>query len=299
MKNTSLKEVMILFNLVIIDAIDITRNGLIAGFIIGIIAPILGSVVVIRRLSFIADTLSHFSLAGVTIGVFLAQLLKLPFTSATLFAIVFSIVCTILIDKFRNFYKNYKELSMPIILSFGVALSGIFIRLAKEFNTSMILYGNIYAVSNEHLIQFIVIGIAVVGIAIFFHRPILTMCFDETFAKVSGINTRVYSMLITVMLAIVISIFIEIIGVLLVSGLLIIPVATSIPIGKSFKNTILYSILFSEFSIFAGFIISSEFDMPTGSTIVLIGVIVLVIVRIFVNVRNKLINRLNNLKDIT
>ena len=89
MKNTSLKEVMILFNLVIIDAIDITRNGLIAGFIIGIIAPILGSVVVIRRLSFIADTLSHFSLAGVTIGVFLAQLLKLPFTSATLFAIVF------------------------------------------------------------------------------------------------------------------------------------------------------------------------------------------------------------------
>ena len=59
-------------------------------------------------------------------------------------------------------------------------------------------------------------------------------------------------MLITVMLAIVISIFIEIIGVLLVSGLLIIPVATSIPIGKSFKNTILYSILFSEFSIFAG-----------------------------------------------
>jgi zinc transport system permease protein len=112
---------MILFNLVIIDAIDITRNGLIAGFIIGIIAPILGSVVVIRRLSFIADTLSHFSLAGVTIGVFLAQLLKLPFTSATLFAIVFSIVCTILIDKFRNFYKNYKELSMPIILSFGVA----------------------------------------------------------------------------------------------------------------------------------------------------------------------------------
>lgn len=290
---------MRMFNLVIIDAIDITRNGLIAGLIIGIIAPILGSVVVIRRLSFIADTLSHFSLAGVTIGVFLAQLLNISFTSATLFAIVFSIICTILIDKFRSFYKNYKELSMPIILSFGVALSGIFIRLAKEFNTSLILYGNIYAVSDADLIQFIIIGLAVILIAILFHRPILTMCFDETFAKVSGVNTRVYSMLITIILAIVISIFIKIIGVLLVSGLLIIPVASSIPIGKSFKHTILFSIIFSEFSIFVGFIVSSEFDLPTGSTIVLIGVILLVLVRVFVNVRNRLINRLNNLKDIT
>jgi zinc transport system permease protein len=292
-----------MFNLAIFDLFDFVRNGLIAGVIIGIIAPIIGSVVIIRRLSFIADTLSHFSLAGIAIGVFLSHIINLPFISPTIVGIVFSLIGTFLIDHLRNFYKNYKELSMPIILSLGVALTGIFIRLSSGISASQmssLFFGSIFAVKSGDLFLFVIIGIGVLTIAVTLYRPILTMCFDETFARVSGINTRFYSNLITIVLAIVISILTQVIGVLLVSALIILPVAASILIGKSFKNTIAYSILFSEFSILLGFTLSSEFDfLVTGPTIVLINFMILVFVMIVRNLKSKIINRLNNFKDIT
>jgi zinc transport system permease protein len=227
--NMPRKTVKLMFNIALFDLFDIVRNGLIAGIIIGIIAPIIGSVVIIRRLSFIADTLSHFSLAGIAIGVFLANIINLPFISPTIIGIVFSLIGTFLIDRLSNFYKNYKELSMPIILSLGVALTGIFIKLSSGISATQmnsLFFGNINAVSNTDLLLFIIIGIGVLVIALSLYRPILTMCFDETFAKVSGINTRFYSNLITIVLAIVISILTQAIGVLLVSALIILPVVS-------------------------------------------------------------------------
>jgi zinc transport system permease protein len=227
----------------------------------------------------------------------------LPFISPTIIGIVFSLIGTFLIDRLSNFYKNYKELSMPIILSLGVALTGIFIKLSSGISATQmnsLFFGNINAVSNTDLLLFIIIGIGVLVIALSLYRPILTMCFDETFAKVSGINTRFYSNLITIVLAIVISILTQAIGVLLVSALIILPVASSILIGKSFKNTIAYSVLFSEFSVLLGFTLSSEFSfLVTGPTIVIINFLILIFVMIFKSLKAKIINRLNNFKDIT
>jgi zinc transport system permease protein len=94
------------------------RYAFIAGILLGILAPLIGTVVVIRRLSFIADTLSHFSLAGVAVGVFLSKLIPsdLIRLDPIIMGVVFSVAGTFIIEKLRGFYKNYKELSMPIYL---------------------------------------------------------------------------------------------------------------------------------------------------------------------------------------
>ena len=113
------------------------RYALIAGICIGFIAPLTGSVVIIRRLSFIADTLSHFSLAGVTVGIFLSKLLSHVININPIYmGVLFSIGGTFIIELLRGFYKNYKELSMTILLSMGVALSGLFIALTPGISTS-------------------------------------------------------------------------------------------------------------------------------------------------------------------
>lgn len=265
----------------LIDFPDIYLWPILAGIVVGLLAPLIGSVIVIRRLSFIADTLSHFSLAGICFGVFLAQLLSntiLANVSPVFMGVVFSVAGTFLIEKLRGFYKNYKELSMPIVMSLGAALTGIFIALSKGTSsnmTSTLLFGSIFTITAK---DFMIILFMAIGIFVFialFYRKIISLCFDETFARISGIKVKGLQLAITIILAIFISITMQMVGVLLISALMIVPVASGILIGKSFKNTCYISIVFSEISVLFGIYLSFVFELPSGSIIVLINIIIL------------------------
>lgn len=260
---------------------------ILAGSIVGILAPLIGSVIVIRRLSFIADTLSHFSLAGITFGVLLAQILSNTIfkgISPVFVGIVFSVGGTFLIEKLRGFYKNYKELSMPIVMSLGAALTGIFISLSNGSASAMamtLLFGSIFTIDFYDFILILIMSIGIIMFIHIFYRKIVSLCFDETFARISGVKIKALQLGITIILAIFISITMQMIGVLLVSALMIVPVAASILIGKSFKNTCIISIVFSEFSILVGIYLSYILELPSGSLIVVINILILILILIY------------------
>ncbi|HHZ11144.1 MAG TPA: metal ABC transporter permease, partial [Acholeplasmataceae bacterium] len=109
--------------------------------------------------------------------------------------------------------------------------------------------------------------------------------FDETYARISGINVRLLQFAITIILAVVISVFLDLVGVLLISALLIVPVSTSILIGNSFRQTIRTAIIFSEISIILGFYTSYKLSLPIGSTVALFNILILGIVMVFVRIR--------------
>lgn len=252
------------------------RYAILAGVIIGLLAPLIGSVVVIRRLSFIADTLSHFSLAGVCLGVILSKVLDFGLVSPTIMGVIFSILGTFLINKLRSYYQNYKEISMPIVMSLGLALSGLLINLSSDITskyTQSLLYGSIYSVSGTDLLVIFIISAIIIGLGAIFYKKILTICFDETYARVSGLNIRLLEFSLTIALSLVISLFIDIIGVLLIASLMILPIASSILIGHSFKQTLIISIIISEVSILIGFIISFHADLSTGPVVILINIL--------------------------
>lgn len=274
---------------------------ILAGIIVGVLAPLIGSVIVIRRLSFIADTLSHFSLAGITFGVLLAQILtNTIFTklSPVFMGIIFSVAGTFLIEKLRGFYSNYKELSMPIVMSLGAALTGIFIALSNGSSSNMtnsLLFGSIFSVKDTDLLIIVVMTIGIIIFTLIYYKKIVCLCFDETFARVSGIKVKTLQLAITVILAIFISTTMQMFGVLLISALMIVPVASSILIGKSFKNTVVISIVFSEVSIILGIYLSYVFALPSGSLIVIINIIILVVIMCI----NKLYRNQNKDKTIS
>lgn len=272
------------------------RFALVAGLCIGFIAPLTGSVVIIRRLSFIADTLSHFSLAGVTIGVFLSKLINPDIIriNPIYMGILFSVVGTFIIELLRGFYKNYKELSMTILLSLGVALSGLFISITSGVSASYttgLLFGSIMSVDKSDIIIILITCVLIIIFAILYRKQILSLCFDEVYARVSGINVRLLQIAITVILAIVISVFMDLVGVLLISALLIVPVATAILCSNSFRQTIASAILFSEISVLLGFYFSYTLDLPVGATIVLFNIFILFIVLMIVRIRKRFIKK--------
>ena len=271
----------------IADLTDFYIWPILAGLLVGVLAPLIGSVIIIRRLSFIADTLSHFSLAGTCLGVLLGQILSSTiFTelSPVLMGIIFSVAGTFIIEKLRGFYKNYKELSMPIVMSLGAALTGIFISLSNGSASAMamtLLFGSIFTIDFYNFILILIMSIGIIIFIHIFYRKIVSLCFDETFARISGVKIKALQLGITIILAIFISITMQMIGVLLVSALMIVPVAASILIGKSFKNTCIISIVFSEFSILVGIYLSYILELPSGSLIVVINILILILILIY------------------
>jgi len=272
---------------------EFLQNAFLTGIIIGIIAPLLGVFIVVRRLSLIADALSHVTLAGIAASLLLQKQFAMFVNLNPLYlGIVFSVNGSIFIEKLRRVYKHYQELAIPIILSGGIGLGVIFISLADGFNTDLYsyLFGSVSAVSRTDLWTILFISICVVAVVYFLYKELFLLSFDEEYAKASGIAAKSVHFIFIVMVALVIAASMRIVGILLVSSLMTLPVAASIRIAKGFKQTIIYSVLFGETSVLGGLISSYYLDLAPGGTIVVIAVVILIL--------TIMIKKLTNLRPV-
>ncbi len=131
---------------------EFLQNALYTGLMIGFIAPLLGVFLVVRRLSLIADALSHIALAGIAASLYVSKAVPTisilgPYTMGMLF----SVAGSLLIERLRTAYTYYKEIAIPIILSGGIALSVVFLSLANGFNNDLFqyLFGSVMTVSDK------------------------------------------------------------------------------------------------------------------------------------------------------
>ncbi|MDD3128852.1 MAG: metal ABC transporter permease [Candidatus Izemoplasmatales bacterium] len=257
-------------------------RALIAGVMLGVLAPLLGSFVVVRRLSFIADTLGHFSLVGISVSLFLSSLgITMFFDKPLYLGIMFSIVGGLLIELFRRSYTNFQEISMVIVISLGAALSAIFFSLSKKTGSLYnYLFGSILTVTDYYIYIILITALIVALLFIFFGKQILAVSFDESSAKFLGINVNLFQIVFIVMLSIVVSVLLESAGVLLISSMMVIPVAAGMKLGWSYKSTLIISIIFSECSVFFGLWLAYTLNIPSGAAIVSINIIILLVVAI-------------------
>lgn len=260
---------------------DFLQNAFLSGIIIGVIAPLLGVFIVVRRLSLIADALSHVTLAGIAGSLYLSQSVAALATLNPIYlGIVSAVAGSVLIERIRRLYKHFEELAIPIIMSAGLGMSAIFISLAQGFSTDLFsyLFGSVSAVSRQDL--WIVVGIAILVIAFvfLFYKELFVLSFDEEYAKASGLPARTVHLLFMVVTALVIAASMRIVGILLVSSLITLPVAASIRIAKGFKQTIFFAILFGELAVIVGLVIAFYLNLAPGGTIVVTSIIILLLV---------------------
>ena len=201
---------------------EFLQNAFITGIIIGVIAPLLGVFVVVRRMSMIADALSHVALAGIAFSLLLQKsFVSLAGLNPLYIGMAFSVVGSLFIEKLRTVYKHYQELAIPIILSGGIGLSVIFISIADGFNTDLYgyLFGSVSAVSRTDLYLIVIISDFRYYYLILFYKELFLFSFDEEHAKASGIPSKAIHFIFIVMVALVIAASMRIVGILLVSSL--------------------------------------------------------------------------------
>ena len=263
---------------------EFLQNAFLSGLIIGVIAPLLGLFIVVKRLSLIADALSHVALAGIAGSLYLSQ--QVLFFSAlnpVYFGIASAVGGSLLIEKLRGAYRHYEELAIPVIMSAGIGVGAIFISLSQGFGSDLIgyLFGSVSAVSRQDLLVVIIIGIIMVLYIRFLYKELFALSFDAEYAKVSGINSRYIQMILMIITALVIGASMRIVGILLVSSLMTIPVASAIQLAKSFKGAMIYSIIFGELAVIIGLISAYHLDIAPGGTIVVTSVLVLLVVLVW------------------
>ncbi|MED3719538.1 metal ABC transporter permease [Geobacillus stearothermophilus] len=260
---------------------EFLRNAFWSGVLTGFAAPLLGVFIVVRRLSLIADALSHVTLAGIAAGLLLGKSVPAAAGWNPLYiGMGFSVIGSLFIEKLRAVYRHYEELAIPIILSAGIGLSVILISAANGFTTDLFsyLFGSVSAVSRSDVGTALGVTIVAVAVIFAFYKELFLLSFDEEYARVSGVRAKLIHFLFIVLVALVIAASMRIVGVLLVSSLMTLPVAASIRIAKSFKQAIAYSVFFGELSVIVGLLAAYELDWAPGGTIVMMAVAILLLV---------------------
>jgi zinc transport system permease protein len=264
---------------------DFIRYAVLSGIVIGFLAPLLGVFLVVRRLSMIADALSHITLSGIACSLFITKSFghAIPWLSGLnplFLGMGFSVAGALSIDKLRTTYKHYQELAIPIILSGGIGFGVVFISLADSFNVDLFsyLFGSIIAITRTDMLTIASIAIIVLSFILLLYKELFSLSFDEENAKTSGLPGRLINLFFMVLVALVIATSMRIVGILLVSALMVLPVAASMRIAKSFKQTFFYAILFGEISVLIGLLLSFEFNWLPGGTIVITSFLLLCIV---------------------
>ena len=250
---------------------DFMRNAFMAGVVVSILCPIIGLFIVLRRNSMIGDTLSHSSFAGVAIGLVFGM-------NPIISAFLFTTICAVIIEFLRGYYKKYAELVMSIVLTLSLGIAIILISTGKaNANVNSYLFGSILTVSKSDLLIIATSGIICLLILKVIYNKLIYITFDEEGAKTAGINVKFINYLFTILVGATISLSIRIMGILVISSIIVVPVATAMQLKKNFNKTLILSVLFGLIDILLGLFLSYHFDSAPGGTIALTSVIVLVI----------------------
>lgn len=260
------------------------QRSLIAALIVTIISGLIGSFLLIRNLALIGDGLAHVSFGGIAVGLVLGA------TSPLWYALVFSIISSIIIYEMEERELLSGDASIAIFLTGMLAMGLVVLRIWGGGITSDIegyLFGNLLLIDDSDLNLIVYIGIiAVLSITILF-RALLSTSLDPLAARIQGIPSRAIGLWFSVIVAAVIVSMVQVIGALLVTALLVTPAATAQQVSKSFTSSIIWTQFFGISSLILGLYFSSELETGSGSMIALMAAIIFAIVAISTQLRRK------------
>lgn len=260
---------------------EFMRVAFIVGILLSVAIPLVGTQVVFKRLSMTGDALSHTALAGVAIGLLFG-------INPLVVAMATAVVAALIIEFMRKKFYKYSEISIAIVLSAGVGLAGVLSSFTPMANFSTYLFGSIVAITTTEMYLTVALTALVIIMFALFYKELMFIAYNETSAKVSGVPVGAVNVIFTVVTALTVAIASRTIGALIVSSLMVIPVATSMQVSKSYKATIFTSILFSLISVVVGLTLSYYHGLKPGGTIVLVSVAMLALSILFKQVFHKL-----------
>lgn len=263
-----------------IFAFDFMRRALVAALLIGVAAPAIGTFLVQRRLSLLGDGIGHIALTGVALGFLLG-------TTPVLTAIVVSALGAVGIEVIRERARASGDIALALLFYGGLAGGSLLIKLAGGTNTALVgyLFGSLSNVTQHDLYLIAGLSLAVLATVAVFGRELFAVCQDEEVARVSGLPVRFLNVLVAVSAAVTVTVAMRAVGLLLVSALMVVPVAAAQQVSRSFKATFAGACLIGALSSVSGLVVAFYADVPPGASTVVLALGVFVVAAVAAGAR--------------
>ena len=265
------------------------RYALIVGILIALCSSLLGVTLVLKRFSFIGDGLSHVAFGAISV----ASVLNL--TNQMLFVLPATVLCAVLLLRTGSNTKIRGDAAIAMV-SVGALAAGYL--LMNLFSTSTNLSGDvcstlfgstsILTLTRQEVWLCMALSVAVVITFVLFYNRIFAVTFDETFARATGLNARLYNMVIAVLTALIIVVGMRMMGSLLISSLVVFPAVTSMRTCITFRSVMICSAIVSTVCLVTGLVISYLYAAPTGASIVLCNIAAFFLFTVLQKLRERL-----------
>jgi zinc transport system permease protein len=248
--------------------------ALLAGIGVGVVAPLVGTFLVHRRMALVGDTLAHAAFAGVALGLFLGSSFEVavsPQVSALGVAVVAALGIQTLVDR----TDTAGDVAMAIVLSGAFALGTVLMSLGTgglSVSIHQYLFGSLVLVDRASVGLLTLLVAVVVGTVALTYRSLVFVTFDETAARVAGVPVRRYERLLAVLTALVVVAAMQILGVILVAAMLVVPVAAATQVAGSFRASLWLSVVAAELAVVAGLVVSYYAGTQGSGTVVLLAI---------------------------
>lgn len=256
------------------------RSFLIA-LIVGAIAPIIGTFLVQRRLALLGDGIGHVALTGVGMGWLVGS-----FTGATQAdayaipgAIIAAVIGAIIIEYMRRDGATSGDVALALLFYGGIAGGVLIIALAggTSANLTGYLFGSLATVSTTDVVLTVLLAAIIIIVGMWFQKALFAVNYDEEFALASGLPTTALNILTAVTAALTVTLAMRVVGLLLVSALMIVPVASAQTFTRSFRSTMKVAIALGMITSTAGLVVTFFYPVPPGATIVVLAILIYIV----------------------
>lgn len=243
------------------------QRALIAALIIGLAAPALGIYLVQRRLALIGDGVGHVALTGVGAGLLLKQ-------SPVLVAVIVASLGAITIELVRARGRTSGDLALALLFYGGIAGGVVLVGLSDSTsaNLNAYLFGSLSTIPTGDLITIAVLGGAILVTMLGLRPALFAVCHDEEYARVSGLPVRTLNLLLAVATAVTVTIAMKAVGVLLISALMVVPVAAAQQATRGFRSTMVAAMTLGLFAAGSGVWVAANADTAPGASVVLMAI---------------------------
>lgn len=248
-------------------AYDFMQRALVAAALIGLVAPLIGVFLVQRRLALLGDGMGHVALAGVGLAFLLG-------TAPVPSALVAAAIGAVVIELIRSRSRTAGDLALALIFYGGIAGGVFFTSLAGGRSSTALnqyLFGSLSTVAVADLGWLVAVSLVVLAIMLVFGRELFVMALDPDVARTQGVRTVAMSMLLTIMAALTVVIGMRTVGLLLVSAIMIVPIAAAQQLTRAFRTTAVLGVVVGELAAVLGLVVSFELDVPPGPAIVFLA----------------------------
>ncbi|MCQ2604722.1 MAG: metal ABC transporter permease [Spirochaetia bacterium] len=259
-------------------SVPFIRYALLAGLLSSISFGMIGTYVVVRRMSYIVGAVSHVALGGIGAAILLSEKLGMQISPIT-GALVASVLAALIISLVEIYGNERSDSVIGAIWAAGMALGIICISLSSGYSDPMsYLFGNILLISRSDLITVTILDLCVVFIITRYYNILKAISFDDEFVRVRGINIISFNILLNVLIAITVVLMVSFVGVVMAIAFLTIPAATAGIFTKRLSHMMTAAAVMCIIFSTAGLFVSYSFDLPTGAVTIVLSAAVYIAV---------------------